>query len=114
MMNSDTTEDFIRGFHVIWEDCYQDSFNTRSYLWYELIVNQKNKPNSISEYKLIARAPYDDSRPINVELWYQTCGNGFKLYHHFRMDSVGNQPTKDVLREKSLEILKLYINKPGR
>lgn len=112
-MSSDDSNSIINKFNVVWEDLYQESFNGKTFLWYELIVDEKNNSSRISEYKLIARAPYSDESTY-VELWYQTCGNGFKLYHNFRIGSIGNQPTKSILHEKSLEILKLYMDKIGR
>jgi hypothetical protein len=101
---------------VVWEDMYNvDEFDEKASRGrvYELIRSAER--SGVSEYKVIIRTrPYPYSGWI--ELYYQTTGNGFMLWHTFRLRAdewSDDVPVIDMFRYLADDKILLYLNKRG-
>lgn len=91
-------------YYIIWEDYYQDNRRS-SLIHYELIVQSKH--SSIHQYKMLIDRDYDAN--CFAEFYYQTVGNGFKLFHKFRVHIPGDRPSMLIYRHHCTEVLKTYL-----
>lgn len=101
----------INSYKVLYEDFYIDRFNMNVY---EVIRIKEN----LKEYKIVIvrgegihfSRPHGDTFAY---FYYQTMGNGFKLWHKFRVTDEIPDPSVsiDVYRNVAEKILSLYLGK---
>lgn len=81
---------------------------------YEQIRNQKG--SGVVEF-LTTVTYFPATSSGNVELLYQTVGNGFMLWHRFRLGNlsfiVHTEPSLVEMRYQADKIIHLYLNKKG-
>jgi len=106
------TVDLGAEYPIIWEDCYHNS-NYEPHHWvYENI--RKNPDRNLAEYLTVVKY-YPGRREGRVEFQYQTCGNGFMVWHSFRFQPKSmidpRVPTRQEMRYEADKIIQLYLCK---
>lgn len=74
---------------IIHEDLNVDTYDGRITYHYEYIRKLPSTYDLLSEYKVVVtRFISEDHSYVEVDVWYQTKGNGFVCWHTFKVRSV--------------------------